>query len=151
MAEKKTEQEKLDEEAKNLTDLEIAELANKELRKKDEELIRVRKELARAKLYSVAEDEESEILSREECVKRLGSNRTTNYDYAEAVVNLVELEKSEGKPNPLGKNGEEVYTFFKDVIEECGDDKSQFTSVYQSRLGKDDPQISAAYNSRKEQ
>jgi len=133
----------------NLTDIEIAELANQELRKKDVELAKLRKDLAQAKLFSVVGDEEPEILTREECIKQLGNNRITNYDYAETVCNLVDIEKSEGKPNPLGKNGEEVYKFFKDVIEECGDDKSRFPSIYQARLGNDDTQTAMAYKNRK--
>ena len=87
-------------------------------------------------------------MTREECIKRLGDGRTTNYDYAEAVVGLVDLELAEGKPNPLGKNGEAVYAFFKDVLEECGDDKSRFTSIYQSRLGADDHTTAMAYKKR---
>lgn len=132
-----------------LNDEEIAELANKELRKKEEEIAKLKKDLAKAKLLSTAEDEEEEPLSREECIKRLSDMRTTNYDYAEAVVGLVDVELAEGRPNPLGKNGKEVYDFFKDVIEECNGDKTRFTSIYQARLGADDKSIAMAYNKRK--
>ena len=132
-----------------LEEVEIAELANKEIRNKDAEIAKLKKDLAKAKLYSTAEEEEEEPLTREECVKRLSDSRTTNYDYAEAVVGIVDLELSEGRPNPLGKNGEEVYNFFKDVLEECGDDKSRFTSIYQARLGADDPSTAMAYKKRK--
>ena len=138
----KTEQEE------DLSELEIAELANKELRKKEEEIAKLKKDLARAKLLSKAEEEEEEPLSREECLKRLSDTRTTNYDYAEAVIGLVDAELAEGKPNPLGKNGKEVYDFFKDVIEECDGDKTRFTSIYQARLGADDPSIAMAYKKR---
>lgn len=138
----KTEQEE------ELSDIEIAELANKELRKKEEEIAKLKKDLARAKLLSKAEEEEEEPLSREECLKRLSDTRTTNYDYAEAVIGLVDAELAEGKPNPLGKNGKEVYDFFKDVIEECDGDKTRFTSIYQARLGADDPSIAMAYKKR---
>lgn len=138
----KTEQEE------DLSELEIAELANKELRKKEEEIAKLKKDLARAKLLSKAEEEEEEPLSREECLKRLSDTRTTNYDYAEAVIGLVDAELEEGKPNPLGKNGKEVYDFFKDVIEECDGDKTRFTSIYQARLGADDPSIAMAYKKR---
>lgn len=138
----KTEQEE------ELSELEIAELANKELRKKEEEIAKLKKDLARAKLLSKAEEEEEEPLSREECLKRLSDTRTTNYDYAEAVIGLVDAELAEGKPNPLGKNGKEVYDFFKDVIEECDGDKARFTSIYQARLGADDPSIAMAYKKR---
>ena len=132
-----------------LEDVEIADLANKEIRSRDAEIAKLKKDLAKAKLYSTAEEEEEEPLTREECIKRLGDSRISNYDYAEAVVGLVDCELSEGRPNPLGKNGEEVYTFFKDVLEECGDDKSRFTSIYQARLGADDPSTAMAYKKRK--
>lgn len=132
-----------------LEDVEIAELANKEIRSKDAEIAKLKKDLAKAKLYSTVEEDEEEPLTREECIKRLGDSRISNYDYAEAVVGLVDLELSEGRPNPLGKNGDEVYTFFKDVLEECGDDKSRFPSIYQARLGADDPSTAMAYKKRK--
>ena len=66
-----------------------------------------------------------------------------------AVVDLVDIEKNEGRANPLGKNGDAVYDFFKEVIEECDGDKNLFTSIYQTKLGEDDPQIKLAYNKRK--
>lgn len=136
------------EQEEELSELEIAELANKELRKKEEEIAKLKKDLAKAKLLSQAEEEEEEPLSREECLKRLSDTRTTNYEYAEAVIGLVDAELAEGKPNPLGKNGKEVYDFFKDVIEECDGDKTRFTSIYQARLGADDPSIAMAYKKR---
>ena len=139
--EEKQQQEEMD-------DIELAELANKELRKKEEEIAKLKKDLAKAKLYSEAEEEEEETLSREECVSRLSDVRTTNYDCIEAVVNLVDLELAEGHENPLGKNGQEIYDFLKDCIDECGDDKSRFTAVYQSKLGADDPTIALAYKNR---
>ena len=139
--EEKQQQEEMD-------DIELAELANKELRKKEEEIAKLKKDLAKAKLYSEAEEEEEETLSREECISRLSDVRTTNYDYAEAVVNLVDLELAAGHENPLGKNGQEVYDFFKECIDECSDDKSRFTAVYQSKLGADDPKIALAYKNR---
>lgn len=140
--------ENVNEQEQELTDEEIAELANKEIRKKDEEIAKLKKDLAKLKLYSEAEEDDSSPMTKEECIKILSSDRTTNYDYAEAVVNLVDIETAEGNPNPLGKNGKEVYQFFKDVIEECGSDKSRFTSIYQSRLGPDDPSIAMAYKKR---
>ena len=135
--------------AEEMEEVEIAELANKEIRSKDAEIAKLKRDLAKAKLYSTAEEDEEEPLTREECVKRLGDSRISNYDYAEAVVGLVDLELAEGRPNPLGKNGDEVYAFFKDVLEECGDDKSRFTSIYQARLGADDPSTAMAYKKRK--
>lgn len=131
-----------------MDDIELAELANKELRKKEEEIAKLKRDLAKAKLYSEAKEEEEETLSREECVSRLSDMRTTNYDCIEAVVNLVDLELAEGHENPLGKDGQEIYDFLKDCIDECGDDKSRFTAVYQSKLGADDPKIALAYKNR---
>lgn len=142
-------EEEIVENEEELSDEEIAELASKELQKKDKEIAKLKKDLAKAKLLSTAEDEEEEPLSREECIKRISDTRTTNYDYAEAVIGLVDDELSKGNPNPLGKNGKEVYDFFKDVIEECDGDKSRFTSIYQSRLGADDKSVAMAYNKRK--
>lgn len=144
----KEKEEKLQKEANNLTEIDIAELANKELRKKEEEINKLKKELAQSKLYSVAEEEDSEPMSREECIKVIGDSHTNNYDYAEAVCELVDYELSIGNPNPLGKNGDDVYKFFKDVLEECSDDKSRFASIYQARIGQDDPQIAMAYKNR---
>lgn len=129
-----------------LTDEEIADLANKELRKRDEEIAKLKKELNVMKLYSKAEEEEREVPTREECLKTITDNRTSNYDYAQAIVDLCEIEKNEGRPNPLGSNGERVVDFFKDVIDECDGDKSRFPSVYQAKLGNDDPQIALKYS-----
>ena len=142
------EQNEENKQQEEMDDIELAELANKELRKKEEEIAKLKKDLAKAKLYSEAEEEEEETLSREECVSRLSDMRTTNYDCIEAVVNLVDLELAEGHENPLGKNGQEIYDFLKDCIDECGDDKSRFTAVYQSKLGADDPKIALAYKNR---
>ena len=141
--------ENKDNEQEEVSDEELAVLANKEIRKRDEEIQKLRKQLNREKLLSKAEEEEEEPLSREECIKRLSDSRTTNYDYAEAVIGLVDDELAKGNPNPLGRNGKEVYDFFKDVIEECDGDKSRFTSIYQARLGADDPSVAMAYNKRK--
>jgi hypothetical protein len=132
----------------DLSDIEIAELANKALREKEEELAKLRKDLAKAKLYSNAEEEVVIPMTREECLNTLSNSRTTNYDYVEAVCGLVDIELDNGNPNPLGKNGEDVYTFFKGVIEECDGDKSRFTSIYQSRIGNDDKSTAFAYNKR---
>lgn len=137
------------EEQEELSEIEIAELANKELKKKEQEIADLKKQLAKEKLYSKAEEEEREIPTREDCLKVIGSNKTNNYDYAQAVVDLVDIEKNEGRANPLGKNGDAVYDFFKEVIEECDGDKNLFPSIYQTKLGEDDPQIKLAYNKRK--
>lgn len=143
-----TEQE-IEQTAENMSDIEIAQLANQEIRKRDEEIAKLRKDLAKSKLYYNADDEEQEHLTREECISRLADNGTTNYDYAEAVIGLVEAELEAGRPNPLGKRGDDVYNFLKDCIEECGDDKSRFVSIYQSKIGADSADIALAYNRRK--
>lgn len=135
-------------EEQELSEIEIAELANKELRKKEEEISKLKKDLAKSKLYSEAPEEKEVALTREECIERIGGNNTSNYDYAEAVLRLCDIAKDEGKPNPLGTDGEKVYSFFKDVIEECDGDKSRFTSIYQSHLAPDDPKVALAYNKR---
>lgn len=148
MADENEKEQKEKQAAENLTEIEIAELANKELRKKEEEIAKLKKDLATMKLYSKAEEEEEEAITREECMKRISDSRTTNYDYAEAVIGLVDDELSKGNPNPLGKDGEAVYNFLKDVIEECDGDKSRFPSIYQARLGADDPSVAMAYKKR---
>ena len=136
-------------EEQEMDDMELAELANKELNKKEDEIRQLKQQLAKAKLFSRAENEDdSNQMTREECIKVISDSRTTNYDYAKAVCNLVDIEVANGRENPLGSNGKLVYDFFKDCIEECGDDKGRFTSIYQSRIGNDDPKTAFAYRKR---
>lgn len=125
-------------ESEELTDIEIAELANKELRKREDEILKLKKELAQVKLYSTSEEEERNPLTKDECIKIIGDIKTCNYDYAQAVIDLVDYEIYEGRDNPLGKHGNEVYDFFKNIIEECNGDKNRFTSIYQSKIGNDE-------------
>lgn len=132
-----------------LTDIEIAELANQKIKEKDKEIEKLKKDLAKQKLLTVVDEEEEEPMSREECLKRLSASNTTNYEYAEAVVGLVDLELADGKPNPLGRNGQQVYDFFKECLEDCNGEPSRFTSVYQSKIGNDEPSIAMAYRNRK--
>lgn len=127
----------VDEEGTDLTDEDIAELANRELRRKNEENARLRKELAKAKLFSEAEEDDEELPTAEECIKVISNSNTNNYDYAVATCNLVDIRKEEGAQNPLGKNGDAVYKFFKDIIDACGDDKSRFASIYQANIAND--------------
>lgn len=131
-----------------LSDIELAELANKKLREKDVEIAKLKKDLAKEKLLSSGEEEEKPTLTREECIKRISGSNTCNYDYAEAVVALTEIELAEGNPNPLGQDGEDVYKFFKDVIEACDGDKSRFTSIYQASLEADPKEIAMAFKKR---
>lgn len=142
------ENEKVTEEENELSDIEIAELANQELRKKNAEIDKLKKDLAKLKLLSTAEPDEEEPISREECIRRITDPRTTNYDYAEAVIGLCDSEAEAGNPSPLGEDGEEVYNFFKEIIEECDGDKSRFPAIYQARIGDDPKEIAMAYNKR---
>lgn len=135
----------------NLSDEEIAELANAEIRKKNEEIAKLKKDLAKAKLYSEASEESEELLSSGEYRKALSNSTNTNYDVIYDTVKLCESIKEEGDTNPydavfhLGEESEIVYTFLKNVIDACDGDKSQFISIYQSMLAPDDPKIAAAY------
>ena len=132
-----------------LEELEIAELANKEIKKRDADIAQLKRELAKAKLYSEAEDDEPELMSREDCIKAITSNRTSNYDYARAVVDLRKHELDENGVDILGEQGEAVSEFFQECIDDCDGDKSRFVAVYQAKIGPDDPQIAKAYSFRK--
>lgn len=139
------------EEQEQLSDIEIAELANKKLKEKDVEIAKLKKELAKEKLLSNGnyEEEEPKRMSKEECLKVINDQSVCNYDYAVAVCDLVDNEKDEGHPNPLGQDGDAVYEFFKDVIDDCDGDKGKFAAIYQAKLPSDDPKIAMAYNKRK--
>lgn len=134
-----------------MTDEEIAELANKEIRARDEEIAKLKKALNKAKLYSQAPEEEEVSLTKKECLDIISNPHSLNYDYAEAVCRLVDIELADGNPNPLGQDGDDVYNFFKDVIDECDGDKDRFTALYQLKLAPDDAQIAAAYKRRQQQ
>ena len=135
----------------NLSDEEIAELANAEIRKKNEEIAKLKKDLAKAKLYSEATEESEELLLSEEYKKALSDNTNTNYDVAYNAVKLCEAYEKEGNTSPydavfkLGEESEDVYTFLKNAVDACDGDKSQFVSIYQSMLAPDDPKIAAVY------
>ena len=135
----------------NLSDEEIAELANAEIRKKNEEIAKLKKDLAKAKLYSEAPEESEELLSSGEYRKALADSTNTNYDAIYNAVKLCESIKEEGDTKRydtvchLGEESETVYTFLKNAIDACDGDKSQFISIYQSMLAPDDPKIAAAY------
>ena len=133
------------EQQEELSEIEIAELANQELKKKNAEIAKLKRELAQKKLYSTATDEEETLMSREECINVISDPNAINYDYAESVCRLVDIELDEGHANPLGEDGQDVYDFFKEVLEECGDDKSRFTAIYQARIGADDKTAVMAY------
>lgn len=149
MGQEQNNEQQQQEQQNELSEIEIAELANRKLREKEDEINRLKKELAKEKLLSTASEEDKEPRTREELLKVIGDDNVSNYDYAEAVCELVDIEKAEGKPNPLYPHGDEVYNFFKSVLDECDGDKSRFPSVYQAKIGADDPSIAMAYNSRK--
>lgn len=134
-----------------LNDLEIAELANKEIRSRDEEIVKLKKDLAKLKLLSKGEEEDNEevVLSRDEIINNLNNEGICSYDYWVNVLQLCDIAASENKPHPLGSEGENVYNFIKDVLEECDGDKTRFHSIYQARLAPDDKSVAMAYNKRK--
>jgi hypothetical protein len=140
------------EETVDISDEEIAVLANKEIRKRDNEIIELKKELAKLKLYSDAEEnQESDELSIEQYKKILSDGNASNYDIALAVTKIARHEVENGRPNPLGKDGGKVCDFFEDVINECAEDKSRFVSIYQAKIGADDKKTAMAYNKRKQE
>lgn len=147
MAEKEITEQQVEETAKNLSEVEIAELAQREISERDAKIKQLTKDLARAKLYTTVDDEPEEVMSSEDCKKVIAASDSTNYDYWAAVLQLCGNEISAGKPHPLGENGEDIVAFVKGVIEECDGDKTAFTSLYQARLGKDRPEDTAAYKS----
>lgn len=143
-------EEKPENDNEEMSDISLAELANKELKEKEELIKKLEKQLAIEKLHSSGEENNEEnIMSREDCINQLNKSNISNYDYAVAVCGLVDAERAEGNPNPLGSKGDEVYDFLKGCIEECDGDKHNFVAIYQARLGKDDNKVSAAFNSRK--
>lgn len=132
----------------NLTDIEIAELANEELLKRGKEIQRLNKEIAKLKLYSEAPEEEEPNLSRDECLKVLADTNATNYDICKAAVSLHDISEADGEQSPLGKDGKAVRDFLSECLEACGDDKSRFPSVYQAMIGDDPKEIQAGFNAR---
>lgn len=131
-----------------LNDVEIAELANTEIKQRDKEIADLKKQLARAKLYQQVDDTVEEVPTKEDCLKVIADSHTTNYDYAVAVCNLVDACRSEGEQNPLGDDGDEIYDFLRETIDACEGDKRKFTSIYQAKIGPDDAKVAAAYNKR---
>lgn len=132
-----------------MTDEEIAVLANQKIREQDKEIAKLKKELNKMKLFSTVEPDEEPVLTRDECLKIIFDSNTSQYDYADAVCKLVECDREAGKPNPLGQEGDKVYDFLKDVLDRCDGDKDSFISIYQSRVQDDSQAIAAAYKARK--
>ena len=129
------------------TDLEIAELASKEISERDKKIRELEKQLAKSKLMSNPDEEPEIVRTKEDCLKTIFDSKVSNYDYAVAVCDLVDIETKAGRPNPLGKDGDAVYDFLDDCIACCDGDKSKFPSVYQAKIGKDD--LPAAIRSKR--
>lgn len=127
------------------SDMTIAEEAAKLISEKDKRIKELETEIARAKLYRTVDTEEEPVPTREDYLKVLSASDTTNYDYAEAVIGLRQLELLKGRPDPLGEDGEDVAAFLQSIIEDCNGDKTAFPALYGARLGQDLPADAAAY------
>lgn len=138
-----------DEQDVEISDDELAILANKEIKKRDEEIRKLKLELNKAKLLSTAEDEKEEELSVKDCRTAMYDNHVNMYDYAKACVGIIEDAQSRGIQDAFGEDTENLRQFFSDVINACYGDKSKFIPFYQASLGPDDKQVSAAYGKRK--
>ena len=149
MPEPNNQEQQQQEQQQQMSDMDIATQANQLLRERDAQIKSLQKELAQSKLLQQSEDEVEEPMTREEAINTIGDSRTTNYDYAVAVCALRDAELAAGHADPLGKNGQAVYDFFKEVIEECDGDKNLFPSLYSARLGADDPQLTMANKTRR--
>ena len=147
MSTKPTEIDEQIEEQEELSDEEVAEIASKEISKRDKKIKELEKQVAISKMYSTPEEEQNPV-TMEDCLKTLNNENSCNYDYAEAIVNAIDIEASKGVENPFGDEGLKVRDFLKDVIDTCDGDKSKFVSVYQSKIGADDKNVAAAYNAK---
>lgn len=136
--------------ADELSDIEVADLANKEIRKRDDEIASLKKQLAIAKLYSEADEgSDKEPMSLEDCIKTINNPRSYSYDIFNAVCEDCDRVTEQGGAHPLGPDGEQIVTFFRNVLDECDGDKSRFHSVYQSMIGPDEPSVALAYRKNK--
>lgn len=151
MGQEQNNEQQQQEQQGELSEIEIAELANRKLREKEDEINRLKKELAKEKLLSTAVEEERPKRSKEELLKIVTSDNGSvcDYDKIEALCDIADIEKENGRQNPFGAQGDDVVNFLRSVIDECDGDKTIFHSIYQSKIGADDPQIAMAYNSRK--
>lgn len=141
-------EEELKNQEQEVDDVELAELANKELRARDVEIAKLKRELAKEKLYSRADEDEQAPRTKEEIIKSIGES-VSQYDYAENVVELMNCCEREGTINQLGEDAIAVRDFFQECLDECGDDKTKFVSVYQARLGPDSPNSALAFKKRR--
>lgn len=145
MAQKEVTQQQEQQQENPQTEMTIAEEAAKIIAEKDKKIRQLETEAARNRLYRTVDNEEEPVPTREDYLKTLGASDTTNYDYAVATIGLRELELAEGRPDPLGEDGEDVAAFLKNVIEDCNGDKTAFPALYVARLGQDLPADAAAY------
>ena len=145
MAQEEKQQQQQQQQDQQQSDMTIAEEAAKIIAEKDKRIRELETEAARSKLYRTVDDEEEPAPTREDYLKVLSASDTTNYDYAEAVIGLRGLELSEGRPDPLGEDGEDVAAFLQSIIEDCNGDKTAFPALYGARLGQDLPADAAAY------
>ena len=76
--------------------------------KKDREIKNLKRELAKQKLYSEQEDEQQPERTKDDCINAIFNPNICNYDYAVAVLDLVDIEVKAGRKNPLGKNKEGI-------------------------------------------
>lgn len=143
------EENKTNEQEQELTDIEIAELANKELKNKEAEIAKLKKELAKQKLYSkYDEEEDTPKLTKEENWKIVNNPNVHDYDRMEALCNLSDIEIEEKGVSSFGPQAKEITEFIRSCLEDCNGDKSKFYSIYQARIGNDPPEIALAYSKR---
>lgn len=133
----------------NIEDIDIADEASKLLAEKNKRISQLEKELAISKLHSSVEEEVVELRTADDCIKDIFNPNINQYDYAVAVCDLYDVEEREGLQHSLGEYADEVVELFKSVIEDCDGDKSNFVSLYQARIGKDDKASTLAYNKSK--
>lgn len=140
---------KNNEQEQELTDIEIAELANKELKNKEAEIVKLKKELAKQKLYSkYDEEDDTPKLTKEQNLELINNPNVCDYDRMEAFCNLSDIEIEEKGVSSFGPQAEEITSFIRGCLEDCEGDKSKFHSIYQARIGNDSPEIAFAYSKR---
>ena len=136
-------------EEEQLTDIDIAEQANKLLKGKDKEIADLKKQLAQMKLLQQTDDsEEEERMTEEECMAVILNPNASDYDIVDACAKLAGISEERGD-KIFGPHQEEIKEFFEDVIESCNGDKSRFNSVYQSLIGADPKEIAAGFPKRR--
>lgn len=131
-----------------MTDEDIAIVAQREIQKAKEEAAKAKKELAMLKMLSNPEEDKAEPINVEECIKKINNPNSTNLEYWEGVVGFVEYETERTGVSPL-EHSEEIIPFAKKCIEAANGDNKAFISMYGSELGADDQASRIAYNAWK--